>query len=1617
MRIATMLGCVLRLGLVCLLTSGELQAAQVPVNGTVLDAKSGLPVFNALVEIQCGESNPPWARTAADGTFSLSQSPGACRTVVTHNDYYGSVTPISIQEGTPVQMTVRMDPKYGVVTGRFTSLTNGVELPVAGADVSMWVPGQTVSGTLQVFTDAEGRFTFPKVLESAIYQPQPLPYTLRATQRDVMKREITLLVRAGEVLTTNLVTRPPLGILEGQVTDAITSQPLRAYLILTLFPTPNWVGDLYSDTNGFFRFSRLQDKEFNVNNNAGTNELLYSLTVRHSDHEEQASYGISVTGGATTEVNFALKPLTESLTGSVRQAPDDKPISGVKIEARRLDAPGTVLELATTDAQGNYAIAKLPRGRYDVRATAAGYQSASQTIDVRAGGATATFRLSTAGFISCRVYDAETGRPLGGVSVTAQGASTTEVRTTANDGTCGFDGLPPGNYQLTATSFDYLSQSKTAEAIIARSVAPTVFHLVPKGADKELIVHVKDPQGNPIPKAEVWAESERQDTDASGTCRFTLVQNSYEVKASSEGYQGKSAQVPSLPNEIDLVLEPQTPLLFVRPDPADFGTFDWGQLLFESPPRVLGTRLLRLINWNRFPVEIQSLQMQGADAANFTFGRVRFAGSARWTVLQARQWSGTIKLPAGAELEMAVQFQPGSVPAAGSRYQAQLVVHGVSSKGAEGAAQGTLQARLGEITQQFEVFDAHPATAAYPPTGATVSPGGTIPLTESDLAFLTTPGLPRRGYCTDGKSRLFLRYRINQLQQGSIRFMIEAPPVEGVQTTAADWGQLQRLEGRRDAAVLEVPLTEVPGAISQATAVLEAPDRFPDPQELTSYFRVSACYLPPGQTDCSGQRVSRRINVHRSPVVLIHGLWACDSSWGTPSFGLKKSLTDKGYSVALFSYPNNQGPSVTMDPGSRSQRSLKQTVEGLIRTEHEDGIACRGVAFVGHSMGGLVSRAFLNGHPDLACRLITLGTPHFGSGFANLLARQRLQYIRYCSRNFVGGVFHLHSVLRLAGNHYGSALEDLAMGSYFLQTLADEPRKVPMFAVVGDSGPDSLIAAAISFYANCSSVDLFQGESSDQIVPLSSAKGGLTQNHEILRGVKHTGMGTHPQIIQTVLDKLEWRLSDFAPPGPSAPLPPPPVRLAALAESAEVAGPVSLAAIGPRVELAVASPTVPAGSNFTFTAAVTGSTVAAVLLTDGVEVLDELMLPPYQWTVRADPWHGRRTFSAVALVDGQIVTSNPLEVSAAAEAGEMTELRFEPPVLNMVCGEHRPVELLGRLPGGAWVNLAASPATRYTEQILEGLDVTAGDSPVFAFDTRGIMVAGQPGSALLAATNGPLSALLLVNVQPALPDDADEDGLTDAGEALAGTNPFSADTDGDGQSDADEVGPDPARPFRLAGTQLPDALDSESVVITAGAGLAVAVTLPSDLLAEVHPAQIRFPSDAASNPMGYVISQPKVEILFPQVTPGGSIQLGLVYRNLDAKEGTLLYYGPGATPQDALGWQVAAGARFDGNQVLLIVQDNGEGDADPAPGAIRLAALAPAASSRVVLSVRQVSAGTIELSWPASAGDYTLESAYDLPGPWLPVQGTTNLENGLRKLTLPVAGTLQFFRLIAPTGN
>lgn len=107
----------------------------------------------------------------------------------------------------------------------------------------------------------------------------------------------------------------------------------------------------------------------------------------------------------------------------------------------------------------------------------------------------------------------------------------------------------------------------------------------------------------------------------------------------------------------------------------------------------------------------------------------------------------------------------------------------------------------------------------------------------------------------------------------------------------------------------------------------------------------------------------------KETVVLVHGLWMS----GAEMFLLRRRLRSCGYRVCQFRYRT-----VRHDIAENA-RCLQNFLARIPGSQ---------VHFVAHSLGGLVVRQLFHDFPDQRPgRIVTLGTPHNGSGTARHLAR------------------------------------------------------------------------------------------------------------------------------------------------------------------------------------------------------------------------------------------------------------------------------------------------------------------------------------------------------------------------------------------------------------------------------------------------------------------------------------------------------------------------------------------------------------------------------------------------------------------------------------------------------
>ena len=372
---------------------------------------------------------------------------------------------------------------------------------------------------------------------------------------------------------------------------------------------------------------------------------------------------------------------------------------------------------------------------------------------------------------------------------------------------------------------------------------------------------------------------------------------------------------------------------------------------------------------------------------------------------------------------------------------------------------------------------------------------GSLQLLDGNQMYLKQP---RWGAVADGVTRILLQYQA---------------PSSGTVTFTRTNG----LPGEAFVGLSEVPpydsLVDIPtDAEKRSYALYTVPGEFPS-LEKNHDVSFTATFTPSGGG--ASRTVTVALTVERPPVLFVHGFWSNRGTWD-------------GTHGPLQLLPANLFRTYTADYSDSDSAGLDTNVPKILKEIHSicnehrrRGVAITKVDYVGHSMGGLLARQLSqlplyrnpeNGGDGYIRRLVTIGTPHFGSPWANVLTKILTEIQTRTSgqiaASIVGGISSVDFAID------GGAIRDLQEHDFKLQNLA--ATGIPCYAIGGNWLPDQpaeqgLLAFLYTFCKNYSNFvggrlgdrlengitfvdfvgELFEGRDHDLIVPRESAAGGL----------------------------------------------------------------------------------------------------------------------------------------------------------------------------------------------------------------------------------------------------------------------------------------------------------------------------------------------------------------------------------------------------------------------------------------------------------------------------------------------------------------------------------------------
>jgi len=287
-----------------------------------------------------------------------------------------------------------------------------------------------------------------------------------------------------------------------------------------------------------------------------------------------------------------------------------------------------------------------------------------------------------------------------------------------------------------------------------------------------------------------------------------------------------------------------------------------------------------------------------------------------------------------------------------------------------------------------------------------------------------------------------------------------------------------------------------------------------------------AFVLEPGIDD-AGRLI---VNSDRDPVILVHGLHGKDGYWHE----IPQQLRDLGHDVWEFYYPGDQN--------IRFSAGLLADAISIVQDKYPG----RQVNLVGHSMGGLVTRAYLEGLGLLSAderepipagdmipyqgkvrKWVSLGTPHHGIYAV-------VQFLRGQYDNLGCGLAEQIKELFRGDYDEEPAYKQLAMGSRFMWELNQAPFPLDLLperdllSIIGTQTPGvpGLQGCAVTDHLNDGIIDLISASLLDSDIPLLT----ISKNHGSIIGhsfpLPFVGENRDTENVSNILDRF-FRDSDY----------------------------------------------------------------------------------------------------------------------------------------------------------------------------------------------------------------------------------------------------------------------------------------------------------------------------------------------------------------------------------------------------------------------------------------------------------------------------------------------------------
>lgn len=511
------------------------------IAGRVTDAETGEGLPGATVKVTDSSSAlVGLALTDSQGVFEVDGlRPGSYTVSAIHDGYQHDLIGAVVDAGNTTPVALGLFPNPGSIVGTLQPSPNGtlVQLYDMG---NLFVASR--------IADPEGRFRFDNIAAGT--------YLVTAAAQDFITVQAGVTVRSGQESALALSLLPAPASVSGTVTDP-GGNPVTNAVIRFLDVDEVLVGIGSTDANGFYETGNLPG-----------GSLILTVTAPGF---AGAMGGVTAQPGQTvTGASFVLEPAPGSITGQVTDVSNGLPVPGAAILIRSSDSQGVLITSLATTLFGNYSAENLQPGSYTVTASAPGYATRSLGAVVAGGQA------ASASFVLPILTGAIAGtvRVVGNRLVEGEGVTIRlldskgimlESLLANQDGTFAFTNLPPGAYQVHASSPGFVaatvavrvSAQETAAADLILEAEPgqlagTVTDAVTGIPVSGAILTVSDPAGSFI------GQGVSGGTGAFSLDRLPSGQLSVSVTAPGYGAVGSGVVIlPGQPTAVSFVLTPE----------------------------------------------------------------------------------------------------------------------------------------------------------------------------------------------------------------------------------------------------------------------------------------------------------------------------------------------------------------------------------------------------------------------------------------------------------------------------------------------------------------------------------------------------------------------------------------------------------------------------------------------------------------------------------------------------------------------------------------------------------------------------------------------------------------------------------------------------------------------------------------------------------------------------------------------------------------------------------------------------------------------------------------------------------------------------------------------------